>query len=96
MPNEKIYFYRYSVNGEPRNWRDRLGNFLRSTASHIDKRESLGVRITSVPELSLQKKRECITFGFQRMKFAIHSEVEALTQEEVLREALPELYKSQS
>lgn len=94
MSNEKIYFYRYLVNGKPKNWQERAGNFLRAMASRIDKCESLGVRIISVPELSIQKKRECITFAFQRMKFAIHSEVEALAQEEALREALPELYKS--
>mgnify|MGYP000179455625 CR=1 FL=1 len=92
MP-EKIFYYKYSVNGKAKSWRDWLGNCLRSIASRIDHRESLGVRIESVPELPIKTKRECITFGFQQMKFALHSEVQALGQEQVLQEAMPELYE---
>jgi hypothetical protein len=83
---------KFRVNGDPINWRERIGNALRSTAQRIDQRFSLGISIESMPLMTNEQKKECITIGIREMQNAAFQQGRLLALDKYFKRTHPSLH----
>lgn len=90
---EMDWDFQFHVNNKTGSWRDRLARRLRMIAQQIDGRTTLGIRITTSPDIGSRRTQDCIRHGLTAMKEAVASEVSAEAQEALFRRSQPYLFE---
>lgn len=89
---EISFTYRLEMNGR-RDWRDRLGNWLRQVAWRIDGRTTLALRFESQPPMSLRSRHDVVKAGFEAMVRGMREEVRCESIERLAERELPGVWR---
>ncbi len=86
------YTYELHCNTTPRDWRDRLGRWLRGWAELVDGRRTLAIRIESDPPLPIAVHTDVLRKGLEHMARLLKDAVADECTERLLKKSQPHVF----